>query len=185
MVIEPAVCILWALMLLLLPLNWLISAFAAAAFHEFCHYIVARFLKVPIGEMRIDICGMKLEVSGLTYDREFLCAAAGPVGGAALLLLYRIWPRLSLCALIQSAFNLLPFYPLDGGRMTYCLCCMFTTPESSRRICLALQWTCAFAILLAGLCFFRGNVPVIAVVYLILRMLWVKIPCKEGELGLQ
>ena len=46
----------------------------------------------------------------------FVIALAGPFGGLVLLLTARWLPRLAICGLMQSVFNLLPISPLDGSR---------------------------------------------------------------------
>ena len=58
-----------------------------------------------------------MELGCLSPVRELLAAAAGPVGSLSLMLMGRFFPRLALCGLVQGLFNLLPIYPLDGGRI--------------------------------------------------------------------
>ena len=48
--------------------------------------------------------------------KEFVCILAGPVGGFVMLLFVRWLPRTAVCCLVHSMYNLLPVYPLDGGR---------------------------------------------------------------------
>ena len=49
---------------------------------------------------------------------ELLAAAAGPAMNLALLLAFsRTLPRFALVNFCLLAYNLLPFYPLDGGRL--------------------------------------------------------------------
>ena len=53
----------------------------------------------------------------MTLVEECVCAAAGPVGSFALLLLIRVFPEASILGLGQGMFNLIPIYPFDGGRV--------------------------------------------------------------------
>ena len=102
---------------LLLPLNWLLSAVIAAGFHECCHLIGILCCRVPVYRVRIDGRGATIETGFMTPGMELFCAAAGPVGSLCLLTVIRKYPLLGLLGLAQGLFNLLPIYPLDGGRI--------------------------------------------------------------------
>lgn len=134
----------WALLLLTLPLNWLVAAFLAAAWHELCHYTLLRFLGGRAEGFRLGLTGATLDVSGLTPGTEFVTALAGPLGGFLLTFLWRQFPRLSLCAAAQSVFNLLPIYPLDGGRALRCILkeSLFTALERFILAALAVLCLC-------------------------------------------
>ena len=109
-----------AVMFLLIPLPWLSAIFIAAVIHEFSHILAIILCKGKIYEITITSHGAKIHASCLSDGWMLLCILAGPAGGLLLVFLYRFFPRLALCALMQSAFNLLPFYPLDGGRALRC-----------------------------------------------------------------
>ena len=113
--IQPGFCILWAFLILTLPMKFLVSALAAAIFHEACHVMAVRCLGGRILNMTIAAGGMVMEVSELDAKGEMLCALAGPLG--SLILAVLPFPALALCGLVQGLFNLLPIMPLDGGRI--------------------------------------------------------------------
>ena len=52
--------------------------------------------------------------------QEALSALAGPAGSFLMLLLCRVFPEAALWGTVQGLFNLLPVYPLDGGRVLRC-----------------------------------------------------------------
>lgn len=110
-------CVALALTLLVLPLPWVAAAVLAAAVHELCHYLAIAALGGQVGRIAVGSGGAAMELGCLSLVRELLAAAAGPVGSLSLMLMGRFFPRLALCGLVQGLFNLLPIYPLDGGRI--------------------------------------------------------------------
>lgn len=172
--------LLWALMLLVLPLPWLLAAALAAAWHEGCHFLAIALLGGRSVGFRLGVSGAVLDVARLTPRAEFLCALAGPLGGLLLTALWRQFPRLAFCAGIQSFFNLLPIYPLDGGRALGCLLDGLV-PEVSRGITLAAELLC-IGLLMALCLVYRLYFPLF---WGILTLLTRKRPCKANLLRVQ
>ena len=125
-----------ALAVLVLPLQWFIAIILAAVFHELCHYLAIRCCGGQIVGISADMRGAKLEVVGLSNKQELFCALAGPAGGLLLLLLIRWIPRTAICGVFQSLFNLLPIYPLDGGRALRCGMELILSVERADKVCL-------------------------------------------------
>ena len=112
------VCCIWAaLLFLILPVPWILAAFSAAVFHEMSHILAVFLSGGHITRLRIGVDGAVIDISELSEIRQFLCVLAGPVGSLLLLFIGDQLPKLAFCGIIQGVFNLLPVYPLDGGRL--------------------------------------------------------------------
>lgn len=119
--VSPFAFLMGALLLLTLPLPWFAAAVAAAGIHEAGHLLAIRLLGDKASEIQVGCTGAKIHTAFSRPWREFVCAAAGPAAGLLLLLAIRWFPRTAVCGLVQSTYNLLPIYPLDGGRMLFCV----------------------------------------------------------------
>lgn len=117
MIVTPGAYFAAAAGVLLLPMNWLTAAVTAAGFHELCHLAALRYLKIPIYQIKIGSFGAKIATAPMSAKMELLCAAAGPAGSFCLMLLFRWFPLLGILGMIQGLFNMLPIYPMDGGRI--------------------------------------------------------------------
>ena len=106
--------------------------FASVLAHEFSHAIVARRLGLKVAGITLFIFGgaTTIETDSRSARDEALIALAGPITslviGAALLGIGALMPQPELRAivgwlgvinLVLGAFNLVPGYPMDGGRV--------------------------------------------------------------------
>ena len=106
-----------AFALMILPAEWVLCWILAAGIHEVSHYIALLLCKVEVYEIRVGPFGAQIQTACMTLRNEAGCAAAGPLGGALLIVLYGVLPELAICAAIQSVYNLLPIPTMDGGRI--------------------------------------------------------------------
>jgi len=113
-----------------------LGLFASIIFHEMSHSLVARRYDLPIKGITLFIFGGVAEMDDEPERPkvEFLMAIAGPISslllGAGFYLAFLLggrsgWPQpingvigyLSLINFFLAAFNLIPAFPLDGGRV--------------------------------------------------------------------
>lgn len=127
-------CILLALSLFLLPISWVVGWALAAGIHELFHILAVRICRIKILSMGLVSSGAVIKTEAMTLQQECFCALAGPVGGLSAIFLLRVMPQLAICAVVQSLFNLLPVYPLDGGRALRCLIAQIAGESWSQKI---------------------------------------------------
>ena len=121
---------------------WLMGIAGAAGLflsiiaHEFCHSLVARKYGLPMKGITLFIFGGVAEMSDEppSAGTEFLIAVVGPLSSLAIAAvfwgIYRMgiaadWPQavngvvayLSMINALLAVFNLIPAFPLDGGRI--------------------------------------------------------------------
>lgn len=108
--------ILLAILLLAVPLPLLTAWLSAVVFHEVCHWLAVKLLGGEIYSVSIGVGGANMQCDCLSDWRRLIAVLSGPLGGFLLVLLGRWLPRVALCSWMLSAYNLLPIYPLDGGR---------------------------------------------------------------------
>ncbi len=187
--ISSGCCVMLAWMILVLPIPWIMPAAAAAYFHEMCHYYAILICTGSASAVGLYSFAARMELPQMSRGKELICALAGPVGGLCLWFLSPWFPRLALCALVQSLYNLLPVYPLDGGRALRCLLELLISPAIVDFACAFVQWFTIGVLLL--LCIYGalvldlGFLPLIAVVILAFRTHKIKIPCKAPQLPVQ
>lgn len=178
-----------ALLCLVVPIQWFLSVIVAAAFHELCHILAIKISGGYIRRIIIGVSGSVIDAVPISQFCQLFCILAGPAGSLLLLAVSPFFPRISICGLFHGLFNLLPIYPLDGGRALHCLCSIFFSTETVSLIlwiCYAI--TCFFILgITIWLSFFRrlGFGPVIFALLLLSRASAGKFPCNEGEVGVQ
>ena len=113
-----------------------LGLFASIVAHEFCHSLVARKVGIPMKGITLFIFGGVAEMGDEppTARAEFMMAIVGPLSsmaiGAVFYLIYRggqsagwstsvngVIYYIAYINGILAAFNLLPAFPLDGGRV--------------------------------------------------------------------
>ena len=174
------------LLVLGLPLRWLLAAAVSILVHELCHYLAVRLCGGQVYGLQITAAGVTMHTSLLSPARQMVCALAGPIGGIVLFFAAFSFPRIAICALAHSAFNLLPVAPLDGGRaMESLLALLF--PRMGAFIYDILQKILALVLLFVCLwaCFVQklGILPLFIGFGLLIKSDLLTNPCKAGRLA--
>ena len=170
--IKPEVYCVICLCLLLLPLKLLLSWFISVAIHELFHYTAIKLSGGQVGLIRVGINGVKMQTAPMNYRQELICAAAGPLGGILLFVLFlKKLPMLAVFGLLHCVFNLVPLYPLDGGRILHSLVgILFKNLDFDRTINVmdsALALVLFLFVLFAILRFALGPLPLLLVLGMI------------------
>jgi Zn-dependent protease/CBS domain-containing protein len=162
---------------------FVVLIFASVIFHELSHCLVARHFGISVLDITLlpigGVSRMPAPVSDPT--QEMLISAAGPISSlvlavllwfAAMFLGYSVsladfWVRGSLLAqlavvnLVLAVFNIIPAFPMDGGRILRGLLGLYLAPFTATRIAVGVGQ--AFAILLFFLGFYQGNLFMILI----------------------
>lgn len=171
-------CILLAILLLLMPLQVALSWVIAVFVHEVFHYIALRMFRVRIISLTVGFNGAVMETEQMGSRVEIICALAGPLGSLSLLLVSTLLPYVALFGLIQALFNLVPIYPLDGGRVLRCITDRYFKTYSDR-ICFLVEWTIIITFSIVVIFVFRGwQIAFVALIWRVIRRGVLKIPCK-------
>ncbi len=155
--------------------------FASIIIHELAHSLVARAYKIPVRSITLFILGGVAQISREAVKplHELLMAAAGPLTSFALgIAFFGVWVLLgaqdtrpvdyvlvwlALMNGILGVFNMLPAFPMDGGRVFRALAWMVT--GNYNRATSIAAWTgrgFAFAGIGAGIAAIFGRDVIIA-----------------------
>lgn len=128
--------------------------------HELAHIYTAKALGIETNAICFGIYGCKADMddainSGISA--ELPVALAGPALNLALAFLLALLSQvlyfwyypimdMAMCNLALGAFNLLPFTPLDGGRILKSIICVFTTRTKAAKLCTGFSLAFAFCL---------------------------------------
>ncbi|MBQ7120546.1 MAG: hypothetical protein IJO09_10055 [Oscillospiraceae bacterium] len=134
--------------------------FAAVIIHELSHIIATRACGGSISSVDVRIFGIRVDVPELklmSYKREIIIAAAGPLAGiltagiAAVTARYYDIPNIDYFIginIVISAINLIPVYPLDGGRIVLSLALSLFSLNFASALCKCITFIAIFGLLL-------------------------------------
>lgn len=183
---SPAYCVFLAMLLLAVPMQWCFAVLSAIILHELGHLAVIWIAAAPVGGTRLQLRGAAITLPPMSRGAELLCACAGPAVSLSLLLLARWLPRLAVCGALQGLYNLLPVYPLDGGRILCCIQKMVFSPPVAEKIQAVVEFLVFLllsALAIYAICVLEmGFFPLLLLLNLLLQKISAKRPCKPAHL---
>lgn len=183
--VQPSFCILCALSVLMLPVKWVIAWMLASLVHELAHYLSLRAFGIEVRSITLGAFGAVMQTAHMEVLQTAVCSVAGPMGGLLLLFMANEFPLLAICGFIQSTVNLLPIYPLDGGRALQAILSMLFSARVSACIAKIINAILIIAVsavsLYATIRYNAGLRLLIVPLLLLLKTLRIKIPCKHRK----
>ena len=136
--LSPATLVYFALSLLLCHDWTLVAIFTAVFIHEMTHLIVLWISGGSAASLTITPMGLSIERMGLLSHRgELFLSLAAPIANLLLSAIYSHY-NLDPCTIEANLgfglINLLPVYPLDGGKALLALLQSITTPTKATQI---------------------------------------------------
>ena len=103
--------------------------------HELGHLIAIWLFHIKVRSFKLSATGAVIDIDLCNSKTELICASAGPATGVILgFALLQHDPQTAMISFLLSVFNLLPIYPLDGGRMLRAFLSMYLSEDKTHRI---------------------------------------------------
>lgn len=179
---------------------FVVLVFASVVFHELSHSMVARYYGIKVVDITLLPIGgvARMDNPPERPTEEIVIAAAGPA--ASLFLAFCLWfasdivgsgvtitdfsvkgsllAQLTAVNLILALFNLIPAFPMDGGRVLRGLLGLYLSPFTATRIAVGIGQ--AFSILL----FFLGLLYMNLFMILIALFVYLGAETEERQMGI-
>lgn len=182
---RPEFCFTLAIAVCLIPIEWVAAWMFAVIFHEMGHYAAIKLCSGKVYDVTIGFSGAAMRIDIPNDGAELICAISGPACGALLVLLGKWFPRLAVCAFVQTAYNFLPVSGLDGWRVLRCILKKFFGDATAKRIIIAVEWIVIFGVFMLSIIisiWFRwAAVMVVGAALLAAKAAFIKIPCKQRK----
>lgn len=143
----------------------LLAAVLSLAIHEAAHLIAAKNLGLSAARVTLYPFGAVMRLDALLSDTrgEWIVAAAGPLGSLTFAAFLKLLPssawigRMTETNLAIALLNLLPAFPLDGGRIFRALLSRVVRARTARTLLFVFTAVIALGMLgLGGYLVFRG-----------------------------
>lgn len=150
-------------------LKWFLCYYAFTIMHEIAHILMALSLKVDMQEVILLPIGVNAKYSSyLSPWKELLISLAGPLASFLFALFFRE-KTYSMMNLLIGIFNLIPLYPMDGGRIIRSFLNIFFSKNITMKICNTIAKTLLVILLLTGIilvAYFKNYYIVILILYI-------------------
>ena len=146
-----------------------------AAIHEAAHIFLLKCIGIPVNSVKIGLGSVLISHAPCRYWQEVLCAAAGPASNLLFgFLLMRRNADLACVNFLLGIGNMLPIYPLDGGRILYAVLAFFLDESKARNIQKLVHTITCMAMMIVAcwvtIAMQAGVWPIFAVMVLLLRI---------------
>lgn len=149
-----------------------LALFGIVLLHEFGHVSMGMLLGVPTKEVRLFLFGGAASMNVPSNSKEFPIAVAGPAVNVILAYpLYSIshysefWFTIFAINIVVFVFNLLPAFPLDGGRIFRSIVFCFTQNSyTSTLVAVRVSQTICVLLGILALCFLKFIIAFICVI---------------------
>ena len=175
---NPNTYLYLAFLLLMLPAKFLLAWLLAMAAHEFSHCFGVKLCGGKVLGLCIGVGGIHMQSTPMSDIKRLFCVLCGPIGGFLLTLLGRWLPLTALLSWLLSAYNLLPFPFLDGGKALEIL-----VGDAADKVAKAVMLLLLLAAIYGTVFMEIGALPMVIITGLWLK--YRKTPCKPGVCKLQ
>lgn len=170
--INPISILVWIWLVVMNGVFVATSYFFAILIHEFGHFLTAKRLGYKVSKFSLSPYGVELAYfdQNINYRDELLIAAAGPffnlVSTLFVIGLWWIFPSVYFftesfvfISVLIALFNLLPAYPLDGGRMFVSVFSNYVSAKTAKKITIFLNISlgCFFFVIFVVCMFINFN----------------------------
>ena len=127
----------------------------AMGVHELAHVVMMLACGGRVRRLTLRFADLRIDAAGLGYRQELLAALAGPLVNLVCGVLFCMRsPAFAAYSLMLGIYNLLPVWPLDGGRAVRCALAQHlplaraeaVSRRSSFAVCAALIWPLSFTL---------------------------------------
>lgn len=146
---------------LIMTISTSLLFFLSILAHELSHSLLARAMGLPVRSITLFVFGgvSRIEKEAMSAATEFWVAIVGPLSSLALAGLFQLlaplsssFRLLSKINLMLAIFNLIPGFPLDGGRVLRAILWAATrSPARATRIACRLGQGFAYALIAGGI----------------------------------